>query len=57
MWDHPELVLFNDSIPQTALYMNVEKQEKGQFKELEDHFYVRLGIHISDDTIETDDSD
>ena len=57
MWDHPELVLFNDSIPQTALYMNVEKQEKGQFEELEDHFYVRLGIHISDDTIETDDSD
>ena len=37
--------------------MNVKKQEKCQFKELEDHFYVRLGIHISDDTIETDDSD
>ena len=49
MWDHPELVLFNDGIPQTALYMNVEKQEKGQFEELEDHLYVRLGIHISDD--------
>ena len=37
--------------------MNVEKQEKGQFEELEDYLYVRLGIHISDDTIETDDSD
>ena len=57
MWDHPELVLFNDGIPQTALYMNVEKQEKSQFEELEDHLYVRLGIHISDDTIETDNSD
>ena len=48
---HPKFLLLDDSVPETALNVDVEQQEKRQLDQFEHHLDVTLRIHITNDSV------